>query len=584
VAEVFATKLHEDNALAGKVIAEVSADEAKSDGAARQIRRILDANMGRYILPTECVRSAPRFKTSVQRAGDLALRVAARLHELQFGTEVKDRERFRARLTLEYRGVLRRVVQCLNLHSAKRLQELQMQEKEVWSRAFVSSEDFEKMRGSPISDAILNPLPEPVEIAPAAELAPLYDFLGAGACLQPNALGDMTFDRGTVTTDRRLDLCKQVIGPTGVTGLFDALAKDRQTQRHVQHLLLGNNICGDELPRRVAEYIRAGSSQLTTWYIAGNRLTGESLAPLCQVLESDDQVRQLWLKRNPLRVDGARHLAQMLRVNNCLQVLDVSFCGLLDTGAEVLVHALGANRGLRHLYLDANGLSETAAGQLGGLLRAQGTGLETLSVGLNRLYDGGAEALAGAIAANSSLQKLCVASCGIGATGIEALGQALRRNIGLVELDVGFLKATAATGELPNRAEDRGCCAIAAALLENNTLRALKLSHNGIGPEGRHALHGALCGEMANTSLVALEAEQRGMPREAPDMRDEVAAALLRNLMALTDSERAQVQAKLRPHHLAEIASVYRLGNMYSPGPPMDDASSQIMRPADGRK
>jgi Ran GTPase-activating protein (RanGAP) involved in mRNA processing and transport len=448
-----------------------------------------------------------------------------------------------------------------------------MQEKELWSRAFMSREEFERMRETPLSDAIVNPIPEPVDVATAEELAPLYSFLSASAPLQPNALGDMTFDRGTVTSDKRLDLCKQVIGPAGIIGLFDALAKDRQSQRHVQHLLLGNNICGPELPLKVAEYISTGGSQLTTWYIAGNRLTGESLRPLCDVLERDCQVRQLWLKRNPLKLGGAQRVAKMLKVNSYMQVLDLSFCGIMDAGAEVLMEALRDNQALRHIYLDANGLSKTSADQLANLLAEGGALLETLSVGLNRLHDEGAEALAGALTKNTSLKKFCIASCGIGSSGIESVAAALKNNCHLVELDIGFLKATAATGEVPNRAEDAGGSAVAAALKGNTTLRALKLSHNCIGVDGRRALRDALCGAHPNKSLVVLEYEQRGMPRDPPVLRDEVTAALLRNLGELPDGERSKMLVELRPHHLSEIASVYRLGNMYSPGPPSDDTS-----------
>jgi Ran GTPase-activating protein (RanGAP) involved in mRNA processing and transport len=437
----------------------------------------------------------------------------------------------------------------------------------------MSEQEFDRMRCTPLSDAIVNPLPEPVEIAPEAELAPLYGFLNEGLPLRPNALGDMTFDRGTLTTDHRLDLCKQVIGPRGVTGLFDALAKDRQSQRHVQHILLGNNICGEELPAKVAEYIRAGNSQLTTWYIAGNRFTGASIAPLCEVLESDCQVRQLWLKRNPLKTDGALQITRVLRANTYLQVLDVSFCGLLDAGETLIVEALGTNTALRNIYLDANGLTEVTAGPLAKLLQAPHVKLDTLSIGLNRLYDEGAEILAGAVASNVSLSKVCVASCGIGASGMKAIAQGLVSNRSLVELDVGFLKATAATGELPNRAEDSGCIALADALRQNATLRSLKLSHNGIGVQGRQALRDTLCDERSNLSLVSLEYEQLGMPRESQLLREEIAGALLRNWAGLEDSEQSKVKAVLRSPYLAEIASVYRLGNVYSPGPVVDDTS-----------
>lgn len=82
---------------------------------------------------------------------------------------------------------------------------------------------------------------------------------------------------------------------------------------------------------------------LRTWYIAGNRITGEGLAPLCEALADDDLVHQLWLKRNPLHVSGAQRLSSMLLTNRCLQVLDLMNCGLLDAGAEALMPGLAVS-------------------------------------------------------------------------------------------------------------------------------------------------------------------------------------------------------------------------------------------------
>ena len=109
-------------------------------------------------------------------------------------------------------------------------------------------------------------------------------------------------------------------------------------------------------------------------------------------------------------------------------------------------------------------------------------------------------------------------------------------------------------------------------MVGNTALRALKLSHNAIDLEGRSALRDMLCGEHPNKSLLFLEYEQRGMPRDTQLLRDEIASALLRNLAELSDEVRFQVQQQLHPHHLSEIASVYRLGNVYSPGTLKDDA------------
>jgi hypothetical protein len=74
----------------------------------------------------------------------------------------------------------------------------------------------------PISDAVLNPEPEPVVPATAEMLAPLLAHLtGATSVVE-----EIThFTRGALVPDGRLDLCKQVVGPKGVGPLMEALSK-----------------------------------------------------------------------------------------------------------------------------------------------------------------------------------------------------------------------------------------------------------------------------------------------------------------------------------------------------------------------
>ncbi len=98
-------------------------------------------------------------------------------------------------------------------------------------------EDLEKLLSAPFSDAILNPTPEPVDIAPATEMQYLHDFLRS--CNLDND-NQMMFPRGTLCRDGRLDLCKQVIGPCGVNDLQLSLQIDGSSARpKVRHLLLG---------------------------------------------------------------------------------------------------------------------------------------------------------------------------------------------------------------------------------------------------------------------------------------------------------------------------------------------------------
>ena len=94
-----------------------------------------------------------------------------------------------------------------------------------------------RLFSTPLSNAVLNPEPEPVDIATSEEMEPLHHFLRcfAASANAPTPShdstlhtlpGNLSFPRGTLCTDKRLDLCKQVIGPSGVDPLMTSLYMD----------------------------------------------------------------------------------------------------------------------------------------------------------------------------------------------------------------------------------------------------------------------------------------------------------------------------------------------------------------------
>lgn len=135
--------------------------------------------------------------------------------------------------------------------------------------------------------------PEPVDVSSLEQLKPLYDWLGQQKRQQ--ATPTLFFCKGAVTDDGRLDLCKQVgggeteglqpgrtgrlkmkeaaagrqadprpailchvmlalmmgvivrrpqvVGPGGIGPLLESLAR----HQHIDRLLLGNNIIGDQV-------------------------------------------------------------------------------------------------------------------------------------------------------------------------------------------------------------------------------------------------------------------------------------------------------------------------------------------------
>ena len=362
--------------------------------------------------------------------------------------------------------------------------------------------------------------------------------------------------------------CYQVIGPSGISDLMRSLAYDScGPVPSIEHLLLGNNICGDELGQRVADLITSHQSALKTWYIAGNRLTHRGIKPLCDALCSDTQVLQLWLKRNPLMPSGALCISDMLRCNHTLIVLDLVNTGLLDEGAMHLFAALEINSTLRHLYIDGNGLSVVSAAYMGKYLSGDASALLTLSCGCNRIGDQGAEIIADALCKNKTLRRFILASAGIGVRGARALANMLRHNSALMFLDLGLLKTTAALGEIPNRIGVDGAKVIAEALKLNSTLVALNVFHNNIFQQGIAAFRDAFNGTNGlNTSIVKLELEQMGVPLNEIT-KEEIKHCVRRNYLQLIEkgapSYRLDVEEALNPRHLRDIISVYRVNGTY---------------------
>lgn len=557
--------------------------------------------------PSLCVRQAPRYGSDFERRTRLSSRIARRLaaYEKPELADVDDEDLQRLRLlqpelSRKYRHITSTITTALNIQSGHNTKKdgIQLSNNDEFE-AMLAATDFEKLRSMPISDAVLNPIPEPVEYATSDQLEPLFIFLESGQDLSvakplfdgPTSAGDIVFPKGTVTPDGRLDLCKQVIGPAGVDNLIHALDVDGAVAENpVQHLLLGNNKCEDGLPARIAQFLASGKSKLTTWYIAGNHISGHGIQPLCEVLKTDQQVRQLWLKRNPLRAVGALHIANMLNQNLKLEVLDLLNCGLLDLGAKALARGVETSFSLRHLYLDGNGFTYEGAAVIAKAattrLRSGLKPLWTLSLGMNRLLDVGVDALVHELItdlpSSSPLPaaRLCLASCGLSSAASSSLARLLGGPMhSLRYLDLGCSKATRALGEVPNRIGDEGAKTLATALMKQGEasqredavlLSGLVLTYNGIARVGLEALATAL---KQHRGLVVLNIEQTKADLRCEVAREQVRLKLAKNAQHLkfkSSEEQQLVQETLDPAHLEEIKSVYRVGNTYSPGGGID--------------
>lgn len=255
---------------------------------------------------------------------------------------------------------------------------------------------FEELLPAPLSNAILNPEPMPVEIAPYEELAPFFTHMEKGEAAERPC---QTFVRGAYYDDGRIDMCKQVVGDRYIGYLVESI----RYNPHVEHFLLGNNIVGDAGAEAIAALARTDyTPQIKTYYLAGNCLTATGITHIADALKRDRDAESLWLKRNPLKAAGVAHIAEMLEQNSSLETLDLVNVGMLDEGVEKLFTSLRKNHTLRRLYIDANGISAVGARCIADYfnhLKVENRqGLTGLFMAMNRLGDEGVKLIADAIA------------------------------------------------------------------------------------------------------------------------------------------------------------------------------------------
>lgn len=419
-------------------------------------------------------------------------------------------------------------------------------------KKFVRRTNLEELMAAPLSDYIVNPRAEPIDVSPPDLFMELHEFLQSDSTLDSD---EKSFERGTLSRSGILDLCKQSVGPilVGIKNLMNSLEKDGSHKSpKVKHLLLGNNICGNELGYEIGKLIKSGKSALTTCYIAGNNLDKDGIKPVCEALHNNTQIKQLWLKRNPIKTEGIVHIVEMMKYNDYLQVLDLTNTGIIDDGAILVLDNL--SHAIKYLYLASNGLTAKTCKLIADNIHK--IKLEQISMGCNRLGDIGAKFLADALAnPECTLKSIEIASCGISSIGAGYIADALKINTSLEWLNLGFLKSTNILQEVPNVIGSQGAIYIAEMLKVNKTLKALDLTHTGIQQAGISGLAEVFD---SNTTITFLNVEQFGIPHNELS-RELIRRGVQRNKELISDEELKSIINTIDPPHLEDIKSVYRV-------------------------
>lgn len=369
-------------------------------------------------------------------------------------------------------------------------------------------------------------VPMPVRIGEKADFEGVFAFLKDGRGgdmveLSTNAaslgaiMGEepvyktkiIEFNRGVVYEDGRLDLCKMVVGPDHIDELMDSL----DGNEHVRHFLLGNNVITNYGARRIARFIREHPLRMQTWYLAGNHIKTAGFHELADALVGSTVLTNLWLKRNPLGAESVPDLLRIIGTAEKLRVLDIEVTELGDRGvASLFKGLLTTPNNLETIYLNGLGISSAGASAISDFLSsAESCHVKYLFLSSNPLGDLGASSLSQGLAANTTLEVLTLASCGLSSKGVSSICEALARHPKLRSLDISSRFTTADLGQRFNHIDDSAVESLK-AVVEVPSLRFLELGHMGLSKEGLEEVKTAVMGK---SSLVFFEAT-RVIPTE----------------------------------------------------------------------
>ncbi|TWU08056.1 leucine-rich repeat domain-containing protein [Stieleria varia] len=325
--------------------------------------------------------------------------------------------------------------------------------------------------------------PLPFFACPPDEVDPLIEHLRSNVSVDV----PVTFPRGTVLPDGRLDLCKQSLGPEGCQRVVDALHHNH----HVRSLLLGTDGIGDEGAACLSRFLKSDAA-LQIVYLGCNGITHVGARSLAESLRSNQCVQGLWLKRNPIGDLGVVEITRALSGDRTLRVLDLVNTGMGRNGvASICQWLMRDGCALERLYVGGNRLDADAAKLFAEVL-CRNSPLQSLHMNVGAICDSGVTAIAESLRSNHSLRELGLASNGITARGARRLMAVVAEHPTLVHLDLGYSPSTRVLGAQPNTLGDEGGKAIAEMLTTNLVLKELNLSKTSVERSGRLAIENAL--------------------------------------------------------------------------------------------
>jgi len=267
------------------------------------------------------------------------------------------------------------------------------------------------------------------------------------------------------------------------------IGSDLQFMAVMTELELSGNEIGDEGAKAIAEALKV-NAVLTELRLGANNIGDDGAKVIAEALKVNAVLTKLSLWENSIGPEGAIAIAEALKVNAVLTELRLGANNIGDDGAKVIAEALKVNAVLTKLSLWENSIGPEGAFAIAEALKVK-TVVTILELGGNEIGDEGAKAIAEALKVNALLTWLNLWGNKIGPEGAIAIAEALKVNAVLTTLTLGS-----------NNIGVEGAKAIAEALKVNAVLTTLHLDKNNIGDNGAKAIAEALKVNAVVTTLT----------------------------------------------------------------------------------
>ncbi|KTD72965.1 hypothetical protein [Legionella tucsonensis] len=291
----------------------------------------------------------------------------------------------------------------------------------------------------------------------------------------PDGIKDFIGALQTNQTLTNINLSHNKIGPKGAKYLRDAL----KTNTSLRVLNLANSAIYLALESRGIQYLCElikTNQHLESLDLSYNQIESIHTKDLSEALKANCGLSTFIIKGNPIGSIGIQHICEALKTNNTLSVLNLATTQMVDSDSEFVSEMLTVNPSLTELNLGFNQIGSNGTQKLSEALK-RNTVLTKFFLGSNPIGPIGARYLSEALRSNTTLTVLDLGVADLGDTGVKHIFEALRVNKTLTSIRLVY-----------NEISDVGVNYVCDALKVNKTLKTIDLSYNNISNAGISSL------------------------------------------------------------------------------------------------